>query len=194
MNQDNVIDLKNPEPFIDDPITAIIRQGARKLLARALEVEIELFTNQYADLKDELGRQRIVRNGYLPEREIQSGIGPVPVKVPRARDRHGAGLERIHFSSTILPPYLRKTKSMEELIPWLYLKGVSTGDFSDALAALVGRDAPGLSPATISRLKTIWQQDLDQWQARDLSAKRYVYFGPMAFTATCAWTISSACW
>ena len=172
MNQDNVIDLKNPEPFIDDPITAIIRQGARKLLARALEVEIELFTNQYADLKDELGRQRIVRNGYLPEREIQSGIGPVPVKVPRARDRHGAGLERIHFSSTILPPYLRKTKSMEELIPWLYLKGVSTGDFSDALAALVGRDAPGLSPATISRLKTIWQQDLDQWQARDLSAKR----------------------
>jgi putative transposase len=94
MNQDNVIDLKKPEPFVDDPITAIIRQGARKLLAQALEVEIELFTNQYADLKDELGRQRIVRNGYLPEREIQSGIGSVPVKVPRARDRHGAELER----------------------------------------------------------------------------------------------------
>jgi len=176
MSQDNVIDLKKPEPFIDDPITAIIRRGARQLLAQALEVEIELFINQYAELKDELGRQRIVRNGYLPEREIQSGIGSVAVKAPRARDRYADRSKRIRFSSSILPPYLRKTKSIEELIPWLYLKGVSTGDFSDALAALVGRDAPGLSPATISRLKTIWQQDLDQWQARDLSAKRYVYF------------------
>ena len=176
MNQDNVIDLKKPEPFVDDSITAIIRQGARKLLAQALEAEIEFFINQYADLKDQLGRKRIVRNGYLPQREIQSGIGAVPVKAPRARDRHRAGSERIDFSSAILPPYLRKTRSMEELIPWLYLKGVSTGDFSDALAALVGRDAPGLSPATISRLKTIWQQDLDQWQTRDLSVKHYVYF------------------
>lgn len=162
MNQDNVIDLKKPEPFINDQITAIIRQGARKLLAQALEAEIEFFINQYADLKDEFGRQRIVRNGYLPEREIQSGIGSVAVKAPRARDRHADRSKRTHFSSSILPPYLRKTKSMEELIPWLYLKGVSTGDFSDALTALVGRDAPGLSPATISRLKAIWQQDLDQ--------------------------------
>ena len=142
MSKDNVIDLKKPEPFIDDQITAIIRQGARTLLAQALEVEIELFINQYADLKDEVGRQSIVRNGYLPEREIQSGIGPLPVKAPRARDRQGGRSKRIHFSSSILPPYLRKTKSMEALIPWLYLKGVSTGDFSDALAALVGRDAP----------------------------------------------------
>ena len=176
MSQDNVIDLKKPEPFVDDQITAIIRQGARKLLAQALEAEIELFMAQYADLKDELGRQRIVRNGYLPEREIQSGIGAVPVKAPRVRDRHQKPADRIHFSSAILPPYLRKTKSIEELIPWLYLKGVSTGDFSDALAALVGKDAPGLSSTTISRLKSIWQQDLDQWQARDLTAKRYVYF------------------
>jgi transposase-like protein len=175
MSKDNVIGLKKPEPFIDDLITSIIRQGARKLLAQALEVEIEVFTNQYADLKDELSRQRIVRNGYRPEREIQSGIGPIPVKAPRVRDRHTDPSKRIHFSSSILPPYLRKTKSMEELIPWLYLKGVSTGDFSDALAALVGADAPGLSAATISRLKAVWQQDLDQWQNRDLSAKRYVY-------------------
>ena len=137
MNKDNVIDLKKPEPFIDDQITTIIRQGARKLLTQALEAEIELFTDQYADLKDEIGRQRIVRNGYLPQREIQSGIGPVLVKAPRARDRHGDHSERIHFSSSILPPYLRKTKSMEVLIPWLYLKGVSTGDFSDALTAIV---------------------------------------------------------
>ena len=176
MKDDNVFEIKKPEPFVDDQITQIIRQGARKLLAQALEAEIELFINQYAELKDESGRQRIVKNGYNPEREIQSGIGPVPVKAPRGRDRHPDPEERIRFTSSILPPYLRKTKSMEELIPWLYLKGVSTGDFSDALAALVGADAPGLSPATISRLKSVWQQDLDQWQKRDLSAKRYVYF------------------
>ena len=176
MRNNNVFEIRKPEAFVDDQITQIIRQGARKLLAQALEVEIELFINQYAEVKDESGKQRIVKNGYRPEREIQSGIGPVPVKSPRARDRHPDPEERIPFTSSILPPYLRKTRSMEELIPWLYLKGVSTGDFSDALAALVGQDAPGLSPATISRLKSVWQQDLDQWQKRDLSGKHYVYF------------------
>jgi putative transposase len=176
MSQNNVIELKKPEPFVDDPITEIIRQGARKLLAQALEAEIDLFINQYADLRDELGRQRIVRNGYLPQREIQSGVGAVKVKAPRVRDRHKNPSEKIHFNSSILPPYLRKTKSIEELIPWLYLKGISTGDFSDALAALVGTDAPGFSAATVSRLKANWQQDFDQWQKRDLSGKRYVYF------------------
>jgi len=176
MRNDNVFEIKKPEAFVDDRITQIIRQGARKLLAQAMEVEIELFINQYAELKDESGKQRIVKNGYRPEREIQSGIGPVPVKAPRARDRHPEPEERISFTSAILPPYLRKTRSMEELIPWLYLKGVSTGDFSDALGALVGQDAPGLSPTTISRLKSVWQQDLDQWLKRDLSGKRYVYF------------------
>ena len=176
MSQNNVIDLKKPEPFVDDPITEIIRQGARKLLAQALEAEIELFINRYAELRDELGRQRIVRNGYLPQREIQSGVGAVKVKAPRVRDRHANPSEKIHFNSSILPPYLRKTKSVEELIPWLYLKGISTGDFSDALAALVGTDAPGFSAATVSRLKANWQQDLDQWQKRDLSGKQYVYF------------------
>ena len=176
MSNNTVIDLKNPEPFVDDPLTAILRKGAQKLLSQALETEIEIFLNQYKEIKDDLGRQRIVRNGYKPERQIQSGIGPVPVKTPRVRDRQTDPTKRIHFSSSILPPYLRKTKSMEELIPWLYLKGVSTGDFSDALAALVGPDAPGLSSATVSRLKTVWQKDLDQWQRRDLTGKRYVYF------------------
>jgi len=112
----------------------------------------------------------------LPEREIQTGIGPVKVKAPRVRDRHDQASKRIRFSSSILPPYLRRTKSMEELIPWLYLKGISTGDFSDALASLVGKEAPGLSAPAISRLKTIWQKDLQVWQKRDLSRKRYVYF------------------
>lgn len=176
MAKDNVIEFKNPEPFVNDPITEILRNGARKLLAEALEAEIEGFLSQYNDLKDDQGRRRVVRNGYLPEREIQTGIGPVPANVPRARDRQtGNESGRIWFRSSILPPYLRKTKSMEELIPWLYLKGVSTGDFSDALAALVGKDAPGLSPSTIGRLKSIWQEDLEKWQKRDLSQKRYVY-------------------
>ena len=104
MSQNNVIELKKPEPFVDDPITEIIRQGARKLLAQALEAEIDLFINQYADLRDELGRQRIVRNGYLPQREIQSGVGAVTVKAPRVRDRHTNPSEKIHFNSSILPP------------------------------------------------------------------------------------------
>ena len=117
----------------------------------------------YADLKDNQGCQRITRNGYLPEREIQTGVGPVAVKVSRVRDRgQEEETDRIRFSSSILPPYLRKTKSMEELIPWLYLKGISTGDFSEALSALVGKDAPGLSASTISRLKEGWQDDLEE--------------------------------
>jgi putative transposase len=176
MPKDNVIQLKKPEPFIDDPITDILRSGARKLLAEALEAEIETFISQYKDLKDDQNRQRIVRNGHLPERPIQTGIGPVSVKVPRGRDRQQEeGSEPIRFSSSLLPRYMRKTKSMEELIPWLYLKGISTNDFSEALSALVGKDAPGLSAPTISRLKAMWKEDLEQWQKRDLSHKRYVY-------------------
>jgi len=146
------------------------------LLIEALETEIEGFLSQHRDRRDDQNRQRVVRNGYLPQREIQTGIGPVSVKVPRARDRQPDNeSEPIRFKSFLLPPYLRKTKSMEELIPWLYLKGISTNDFTDALSALVGKDSPGLSPSTISRLKSIWQEDLDKWKKRDLSLKHYVY-------------------
>jgi transposase-like protein len=177
MAKDNVIDLKKPESFLDDPITDILRQGARRLLCAALEAEVETFLKQYKDISDGKGWQRVVRNGYLPEREIQTGIGQVKVKAPRIRDRQPDPIRgRIRFTSAILPPYLRKTKSIETLLPWLYLKGVSTGDFTDALAAILGKDAPGLSAATISRLKTVWQDEYNQWQQRDLSNKRYVYF------------------
>jgi transposase-like protein len=177
MAKDNLINLKKPESFIEDPITDILRQGARRLLSAALEAEVETFLKQYKDISDNMGWQRVVRNGYLPEREIQTGIGQVQVKAPRIRDRQPDPCSgRIRFTSAILPPYLRKTKSIETLLPWLYLKGVSTGDFTDALAALLGKDAPGLSAATISRLKTIWQDEYNQWQQRDLSNKRYVYF------------------
>ena len=176
MPKDTVIEFEKPEPFVDDPITDILRSGARRLLAEALEAEIETFLSQYSELKDTQGRKRITRNGHLPAREIQTGIGPVEVKVPRARDRQPHDESGpIRFRSSLLPPYLKKTKSMEELIPWLYLKGVSTNDFSDALAALVGKESPGLSASTISRLKSIWQEDLDVWKKRDLSSKRYVY-------------------
>lgn len=177
MAQDSVIDLKKPATFIDDPITDILRQGARRLLTAALEAEIDTFLKQYKDMPDDNGCQRIVRNGYLPERKIQTGIGQVEVKAPRVRDRQPDPCKgRIRFTSTILPPYLRRTKSIETFLPWLYLKGISTGDFTDALAALLGKNAPGLSPATISRLKTIWQDEYKQWQQRNLSNKRYVYF------------------
>lgn len=176
MSKDNVIAIKKPDTFVDDPISEILRQGARNLISQALEIELELFINQYKDLRDQMGLQRIVRNGYLPERQLQTGIGPVSVKAPRIRDRHQNASKRIHYSSAILPPYLRKTRSMEQLLPWLYLKGVSTGDFGDALSALVGKDAPGLSAPTIARLKTAWQQEYEQWQKRSLVGKRYVYF------------------
>ena len=157
MTQDNVIDLKKPEAFVNDPITDILRQGARRLLSAALEAEIQSFLQQYKEITDDSGSQRVVRNGYLPEREIQTGIGQVAVRAPRIRDRQPDSPKgRIRFNSAILPPYLRRTKSIETLLPWLYLKGVSTGDFTEALTALLGKDAPGLSATTIGRLKSIW--------------------------------------
>ena len=176
MEKNNVLNLKKPDCFVDDPITEILRNGARKLLATALEAEINAFIDKYSDFFDDQGRRRVTRNGYLPERDLQTGIGPVSVRAPRACDRKGQnGNNRIKFTSRILPAYLRKTKSMETLIPWLYLKGISTGEFSEALFALVGSDAAGLSASTISRLKTIWEDEYHQWQNRDLTGKRYVY-------------------
>ena len=163
-----------PEGNSRDVLTEILRQGSQRLLAEALEVEIEELVERFRELRDAKGRQRVVRNGYLPARAVQTGIGAVPVKVPWARDRV-AGAERIHFSSAILPPYLRRSNSIEELLPWLYLKGVSTGDFGEALASLLGPAAPGLSASTISRLKQVWEAGYAGWSRRDLAGKRYVY-------------------
>ena len=174
MNDDNVISLKKPEGNFSDHLTEMLQQGCRRILEEALEVEIETFIGHCKDLKDEQGRQRIIRNGYLPEREIQTGVGQIKTRVPRSRDRERAGTP-IRFRSTLLPPYLRRTRSIEEVLPWLYLKGISTGDFSEALAALLGRDAPGLSAGTIGRLKEKWKEDLEVWRKRDLRGDRYVY-------------------
>lgn len=158
-------------------MTAVRRDGARRLLAQAVEAEVAAFLAHHADQLTTAGHQRLVRNGYLPERDIQTGIGAVPGRQPRVRDRGAiSGVTPRHFTSALLPRYLRRTRSLEDLLPWLYLKGVSTGDFTEALAALLGPAAPGLSASTISRLKDGWQADLERWQARDLSARRYVYF------------------
>ena len=163
--------------FQDDPLTEVLRAGARELLAQAVEAEVAEFLEGHATLVDDRGRRRIVRNGHLPERLTQTGIGPVNVRQPRVRDRRaGEGAGAIRFTSAILPRYLRRTKSLEDLLPWLYLRGISSGDFSEALAALLGAQAPGLSASTIGRLKEVWQDEMERWQRRDLSAKRYVYF------------------
>ena len=173
MSHDNVFALKNPAlpNEVQDALTEVLQEGARTLLAQAIEAEVAEFLAGHAGQRDTAGRARLVRNGHLPERAVQTGIGAVTVKAPRVRDRSG----ELRFTSAILPPYLRRTKTMEELLPWLYLKGISTGGFSDALAALLGRGAPGLSASTISRLKTIWQEEHARWEKRSLEHKRYVY-------------------
>jgi putative transposase len=173
VNNDNVFELKNPGVAheVRDALTEVLREGARALLSQAIEAEVAEYLARHREQKDSAGRLRLVRNGYLPERTIQTGIGDVPVKVPRVRDRAG----ELRFSSSILPPYLRRTKTIEELLPWLYLKGISTGDFSEALAALLGRDAPGLSAGTISRLKAVWAVEHTHWERRSLANKHYVY-------------------
>ena len=146
MREDTVVSFCQPGSFSEDPLTDILRAGAHRLLAQAVEAEVEAPIAAYSDLTDGRGRRRIVRHGYMPEREIQSGIGAVRVKAPRTRDRDSdAAGGRIRFTSSILPPYLRRSRSVEELLPWLYLKGISTGDFSEALAALLGPEAPGLA-------------------------------------------------
>jgi putative transposase len=157
-----------------DVLTEVLRDGARRMLAQAIEAEVATWIDAHAHLKDQTGRQQVVRNGHLPERTIQTGIGPIEVKQPRVRDRRPAD-ERESFTSAILPPYLRKTRSLEGLIPWLYLKGVSTGDFAEALQAILGPDAPGLSAATVTRLKAVWEAEHDAWSKRSLKGKHYVY-------------------
>ncbi len=168
-----IIEYENPGVALPvrDALTEVARAGARAMLQEVIEAEVAEFVARHRELKDEGQRQRVVRNGYQPERQVQTGIGSLPVKKPRVRDRAG----EIKFTSAILPRYLRRTKSLEELLPWLYLKGLSTGDFSTALTALLGKDAPGVSAATISRLKEVWQEQYERWQKRDLSGKNYVY-------------------
>jgi putative transposase len=170
----NVLPFRQPSA-VDDPLTDILRAGARELLARAIEIEVDAFLAGTSDLTLPDGRARLVRHGYGPARQIQTGIGPVEVARPKVRDRGASGAKRIRFSSAILPLWARRTKSLDALLPVLYLRGISTGDFQDALSTLLGNDAPNLSPSVIAGLKADWQAEYDRWQRRDLSARRYVY-------------------
>jgi transposase-like protein len=160
---------------IDDPLTEILRAGARRLIAQAVEAEFETFLASHGELVLTDGRQRIVRHGHDPVRSIQTGIGPIEVEKPKARDRGAADGARIRFSSNILPKWARRTKSLDALLPVLYLRGISAGDFQEVLASLLGKDAPNLSPAVIARLKGEWEDEYQRWQKRELSARRYVY-------------------
>ena len=157
-----------------DVLTGILREGAQTLLAQAVEVEVAQWIDRHAHLKDENGHRQVVRNGHLPKRKITTGVGQVEIEQPRVHDRRDAEAAE-KFTSKILPPYLRKTKSIEELIPWLYLKGISTGDFGEALQSLLGRDVPGLSASTITRLKSTWETDYRDWSKRSLKDKQYAY-------------------
>jgi len=170
-----VVSLRQPDT-IEDPLTAILRSGARRLLAEAIEAEAEAFLTTMKGMQLPDGRDRVVRHGLRPERLVQTGIGPVEVRRVKLRDRGTSErAERIRFTSAILPRWARRTRSLDALLPILYLRGISMGDFQEALAALLGKDAPNLSPSVIARLKGDWQTDFERWQKRDLSARRYVY-------------------
>ena len=157
-----------------DALSDILKEGAQQMLAHAIEAEVAEWIDAHANHTDDHGRRQVVRNGYLPQRKIVTGLGEIPVRQPRVHDRR-PDPEREKFTSKILPPYLRKAKSIEELIPFLYLKGISTGDMNEALQSLLGPDCPGLSATTVTRLKTIWEQEYDQWSKRSLKEQEYVY-------------------
>jgi putative transposase len=172
----------NPESFMfpagsspaGDLLTATLRQGAQKMLATAIEAEVAAYLGARMHLTDAAGHRQVVRNGHLPKRSLLTGVGPIDVTVPRVHDRRPPAA-REKFTSKLLPPYLRKAKNLEELIPWLYLKGISTGDMGEALQALVGPDAAGLSASTVGRLKEVWEQEFKTWKNRSLEGKQYVY-------------------
>lgn len=171
MNKDNAKQWDSASA-ITDPLTDLLKTGARVLIQQAVEAELQAFLGEYAKVTDLQGRQTVVRNGYLPEREIVTGVGNVMVKIPKVRDRSGGGIK---FNSSLVPPYVRKAKRVEAALPWLYLRGISTGDMQSALSVLLGDDAKGLSPAVVSRLKAQWAEDYLAWNRRDLSQERIVY-------------------
>lgn len=174
MAESTTTTLDFPSTESKDVLTEILRKGAQALLVQAVEAEVADWIDAHAHLQDASGHRQVVRNGRLPKRKITTGVGPVEIEQPRVHDRRRAD-QAERFCSKILPPYLRKTKSIEELIPWLYLKGISTGDFGEALQSILGRDVPGLSASTITRLKKVWEEEYQDWSRRSLEGKQYVY-------------------
>ena len=171
MTKNNVVKLIGRDAIVD-PLTELLRAGAEQLVYQAVEAELQALLSEHSERRTQDGKAGVVRNGYLPERELQTGIGPVTVQIPKVRAKTG---EPVTFRSALVPPYVRKTKSLEAALPWLYLKGISSGEMSEALKVLVGSDAKGLSANTVSRLKQVWAQDYRQWCEADLAKDRWVY-------------------
>lgn len=171
-NNEPIDSKKQGEEAKKSLLEEIIREGARRVLQAAIENEVSAYIDLFKDLRDATGRRMVVRHGFLPERSLLTGIGPIPVKQPRVRDKR----EGKSFTSAILPRYLRRVPSLDNLIPTLYLKGISTGDFTEALEAILGDNAKGVSASTVVRLKRQWEEEYRQWAKRHLLAKRYVYF------------------
>ena len=174
MTETTPVHTIRPEINAEDALTSLIRDGARRVLAAALEAEVEEHIEQFRSAVDDKGKRRVVRNGHLPEREIQTGAGKLAIKQPRVRVK-GEVDEQLKFQSRLIPPYLRKAKDIEELIPWLYLRGISTNDMEGALSSLLGVDVIGLSPTSIVRCKKIWEEEFCSWEKRSLENKRYAY-------------------
>ena len=171
MAESNVVDIAGRDE-VADQLTELLRSGARQLLQRAVEAEVVEFLGQFDDRRLDDGRRAVVRNGHQPERELQTGIGPIKVQIPKVRARDGSP---VTFRSALVPPYVRKTKSLEAALPWLYLKGISSGEMEAALEVLVGREAKGLSASTVSRLKREWATESEVWRTSRLDADRWVY-------------------
>lgn len=171
MNKNNVIDLERRDEN-EDPLTDMLRAGAQQLIQQAVEAELQSLLDQHAESRTPAGTAGVVRNGHLPERDLQASLGPVPVRIPKVRAKTG---EPITFHSALVPPYIRKTRTLEAALPWLYLKGISTGEMSSALEVLVGSQAKGLSASTVSRLKQTWAQDYRNWNERRLDRDGWVY-------------------
>ena len=171
MSKDNVVELKSPGT-IQDPLTEMLRFGAQQLIQKAVEVELQELLAVHGERRTAEGNTGVVRNGHLPERQLQTGIGPVTVKIPKVRAKSG---KPVTFRSALVPPYVRKTQSLEAALPWLYLKGISTGEMREALKVLVGPQAKGLSASTVSRLKQVWAREYCKWREEDLGKERWVY-------------------
>jgi transposase-like protein len=171
MGKDNVVEFRGREA-VGDLLTELLRAGAQKLIYQAVEAELQELLEAHAERRTADGKAGVVRNGYLPERELQTGVGPVTVRIPKVRAKTG---EPVTFHSALVPPYVRKTKSLEAALPWLYLKGISSGEMSEALAVLVGQEATGLSASTVSRLKQVWAEQYSRWREARLDKERWVY-------------------
>ena len=170
MVNDTIVSFSNPA--FGNELSDLVREGARRIIAQAVEAELNDFLQAHVDARDAMGRRAVVRNGYQPQRRVLTSVGPVTVRLPKTRDRDGEGR---CFRSQLLPPYLKKTRRLEAVIPWLYLKGVSTNDFDGALQALFGESVKGLSPARIARLKRGWEAEYAEWRTRDWQGHEFVY-------------------